>query len=229
MLGALAKTTGGIGLRSAIKVVQDILIEAGEGHFPAAEKTVGWLANTVTIYDALEKDIRQAYASTHRAVGKVSIIFPDSAIHQDIAKTVAILQILGNMPVTVQNVASLMHSSITGASLQKEVENAVNELLNEPRVPFGEQDGNLCFFSERLNDIEQERIQMALRSVDVRRITNEALRDMYSPLPSAKLNGSLVVTSGLKVQNTGKIICLSGDKQAIQTIVEMVEPEDYRN
>ena len=227
LLGALAKSTGGIGLRSAIKVVQDILIEAGEGHFPAAEQSVGWLANTVTLYDALEKDIRRAFTSIHRAVVKVSIIFHDSRIHQDIAKTVAVLQILGNMPVTIQNVASLMHSSIEGTSVQKEVEKAVNELLSESRVPFGEQDGNLCFFSEKLNDIEQERIQLALRSIDVKRIVNEALRDMYSPLPSTKLNGSLVVTTGLKIQSAGKIISLAGDKEAVQTIVEIVEPGDY--
>jgi len=44
LLGALAKSTGGIGLHSAIKVIQDILIEAGEHHLPAAEQSVGcWI------------------------------------------------------------------------------------------------------------------------------------------------------------------------------------------
>ncbi len=227
LLGALAKSTGGIGLRSAIKVIQDILIEAGEDHLPAAEQSVGWLANTVTLYDALEKDIRRAFDSIYFAVEKVSIIFPDSPTHLDVAKTVAVLQILGNMPVTTQNIASLMQSSVEGASRQEEVETAVTELLNDPRVPFGEQDGNLCFFSEKLNDIEQERVQMSLRSVEIRRILNEALREMYSPLPSARLNGSLVVTTGLKIQSAGKTISLAGDKEAVQTIVEMVEPGDY--
>ena len=39
LLGALAKSTGGIGLRSAIKVIQDILIEGPEGHDPVANQT----------------------------------------------------------------------------------------------------------------------------------------------------------------------------------------------
>jgi len=99
LLGALAKSTGGIGLRSAIKVIQDILIEGNDGQVPVANQPVGWLATTVTLYDALEKDIRRAAPSIHKAVGKALIRFPDSKIHQDVAKTVAILQILGNMPV----------------------------------------------------------------------------------------------------------------------------------
>jgi len=227
LLGALAKSTGGIGLRSAIKVVQDILIETGDGNPPAAEQKVGWLVNTVTLYDALEKDIRRAFQSIHHALGKVAIIFPGSKIHLDIAKTVAVLQILGNMPVSVPNIASLLHPEVNAPSKREEIEKAVTELLNETRVPFGEQDGNLCFFSEKLNDIEQERSHLALRSVDLRKIQNEALREMYSPLPSARLNGSLVVSTGLKVQSSGRIINLAGDREAIQTVVEMVEPADY--
>ncbi|MCI0663079.1 MAG: BREX system P-loop protein BrxC, partial [Acidobacteria bacterium] len=56
LLGALAKSTGGVGLRSAIKVIQDILVEGGNDRPPAAEQPVGWLATTVTLYDSLEKD-----------------------------------------------------------------------------------------------------------------------------------------------------------------------------
>ena len=75
LLGALAKSTGGVGLRSAIKVVQDIL--RGEGGKTAlANQPVGSLATTVTLYDELEKDIRRAFAPVHHSVGKVQIRFP---------------------------------------------------------------------------------------------------------------------------------------------------------
>jgi formaldehyde-activating enzyme involved in methanogenesis len=167
LLGALAKSTGGIGLRSAIKVVQDILVEGSEGKPAVAEQAVGWLATTVTLFDALDKDIKRAFASLHASVEKVTKIrFSHSELHQNIAKTVAVLQILGNLPITRQNVTSLMHASIAGASQGDAVAKAVEDLINDPIVPFGEQDGNLCFFSEKLNDIEQERSQVALRSVD---------------------------------------------------------------
>ena len=76
LLGALAKSTGGIGLRSAIKVIQDVLIEGPDDQNPAAENEIGWLATTVTLFDALEKDIRRAFPSIHKAVGKVLISVP---------------------------------------------------------------------------------------------------------------------------------------------------------
>ena len=52
LLGALAKSTGGFGLRSAIKVLQDILVDDTDGHPPVADQPVGYLATTVTLYDA---------------------------------------------------------------------------------------------------------------------------------------------------------------------------------
>jgi hypothetical protein len=65
LLGALAKSTGGIGLRPAIKVIQDILIEDSGRQPPVADREVGWLATTVTLYDSLERDIRRAFPSVH--------------------------------------------------------------------------------------------------------------------------------------------------------------------
>jgi len=227
LLGALAKSTGGIGLRSAIKVIQDILVEGSPEHPPVADRPVGWLATTVTLYDSLEKDIRRAEPSIHKGVGKALIRFPHSALHQEIAKTVAVLQILDNMPVTPQNVASLMHPGVESPSHRDEVEAAIKELIADGMVPFGEKDGELCFFSERLNDIDQERAQIPLRTIETRRIQNEALREAFDPLPSARLHGSLTITSGLKAAYGSMVSGLAGERETIQSVVELVDPTDY--
>jgi len=227
LLGALAKSTGGIGLRSAIKVIQEILIEGPDGRTPVADRQVGWLATTVTLFDALEKDIQRAFPSLYQAVGKALIRFPDSALHQEVAKTVAVLQILGNLPVTVPNVTSLMHPAIDAAPRADAVKSAVDALLNDPHVPLGERNGTLSFFSEKLNDIEQQRAQLPLRTPDLRRIFSEALRALFDPLPSYRLHGSLAVTTGLKLQSGGFASNLAGDRETIQTLVEFVDPTDY--
>lgn len=227
LLGALAKSTGGIGLRSAIKVVQDVL--KGEGGTKAmADQPVGWLATTVTLYDELEKDIRRAFPSIHQAVGKVLTHRGFGELHQEVAKSVGVLQILGNIPVTVQNVASLMQSSVTGTSQLDAIKSAIEELLADVDVPMGtEKDGSLVFLSEKLRDIEQERGALALRSVDVRRAFNDALRDAFDPLPRVNLHGTLAVSSGLKVQTGSSVTSLAGDQNQIQMIVELVSPADY--
>ena len=226
LLGALAKSTGGIGLRSAIKVVQDVL--KGEGGTTAmADHPVGWLATTVTLYDELEKDIRRAFPSVHQAVGKVLIRFPDGNLHKDIAKSVAVLQILGNLPVSVQNVASLMQPSVTSGSQLDKVKGAVDEMLGDVLVPLGEKDGNLVFLSEKLRDIEQERGALALRSVDVRRIFSDSVREVFDPLPRVSLHGTLAVASGIKVQSGSAVTSLSGDQNTVQTVLELVAAADY--
>jgi hypothetical protein len=226
LLGALAKSTGGIGLRSAIKVIQDVL--KGEGGTKAmADQPVGWLATTVTLYDELEKDIRRAFTSIHQAVSKVQIRFFDSQLHQGIAKSVAVLQILGNLPVSMQNIASLMHPSVTAASQLDTVKKAVEEMLNDMHVPLGEKDGNLVFLSEKLRDIEQERGAIALRTVDVKRIFNDALRESFDPLPRVSLHGTMAVATGLKTQVGSAITSLAGEQNTIQTVVELVPASDY--
>ena len=227
LLGALAKSTGGIGLRSAIKVIQDILIEGMNEQNPVADQSVGWLATTVTLYDALEKDIRRAQPSIHKAVEKALIRFPDSPIHQEVAKSVAVLQILSNIPVTVQNVAALTHPGLDVPSRFDEVKEAVEELKSDGFVPFGEKEGNLCFFSEKINNIDQERAQIALRSMETRRIQNAGLREVFNPLPSTRLHGTLTVTAGLKSTLSGMISNLANDKETVQLMVELVPPDDY--
>ena len=227
LLGALAKSTGGIGLRSAIKVIQDILVESEDGQAPMAGRPIGTLATTVTLYDSLEKDIQRAFPSIYAALGKVRIRFPSSPVHQAVAKTVAVLQILGNMPVTAQNVAALMHCSVTAGSGREAVDAAIQELSNDPIVPFGEQDGGLRFFSEKLNDIELERGQIPLRGIETRRIQNEALREALNPRPSVQLYNSFAVATGIKVAAGGGVSSLAGENDTIQTVVELVEPPEY--
>jgi len=230
LLGALAKTTGGIGLRSAIKVIQDVLVEGPDHQSPVADNVVGWLCTTVTLYDSLEKDIRRAFPSIHAAVGKAIVRFPDqNCLHQHVAKTVAVLQILGNMPVTKQNVAALMHPAIDTPGRGDEVGKAIDDLIRDAKVPFGEKDGELCFFSEKLNDIEQERAGLPPRTTPVRKIFNDALIEAYKPLPSHRLDGTLLVTTGLKSKNGNAISALAGERDTVQTVIEFVDATNYED
>lgn len=227
LLGALAKSTGGVGLRSAIKVIQDILVEGTDGRSPVADRPVGWLATTVTLYEALERDIRRAFLSIHQAVTNTFIRFPDSPLHQEVAKSIAVLQILSNMPVTVRNLASLMHPSVGHPSRLDEVGRAVEEMLKDPYVPLGEKDGHLTFLSERLREIEEERGRITIRTVEARRIFNESLREAFDPLPKTTLHSTLAVVSGLKVQTGSSVTSLAGERDPIQTVVKLVESGEY--
>ena len=229
LLGVLAKSTGGIGLRSAIKVIHDVLVEGNDDQAPIAEQNVGWLATSVTLYDALEKDIGAAFATKHKAVGRLyQSNWYESANHQGVAKTVALLEILNNLPITRHNVAALMHGDVTAQSQKDAINQAIEDLINDPKVPLAEKDGELTFFSEKLNDIEQERHQLRLPSIELRKIMSNALRDVMSPLPSVSLNGSRSVQTGIKYNNdSGLVSSLNGDRNPIQTVIEFVSSTDF--
>jgi hypothetical protein len=120
-----------------------------------------------------------------------------------------------------------MHPSVTAPSQLDAVKKAVHDMLNDVHVPLGEKDGNLVFLSEKLRDIEQERGAIALRTVDVKRIFNDALRETFDPLPRVSLHGTMAVATGLKAQSGSAVTSLAGDQNAIQTVVEMVAAGDY--
>jgi hypothetical protein len=224
LLGALAKSTGGIGLRSAIKVIQDVL--KGEGGSKAmADQPVGWLATTVTLYDELEKDIRRT--TVYPAVSTLLQRYGNSEPHAQIIKTVAILQIIRNLPVTVRNIASLIHPSITSPTLLDSVQSAIEEMLGDKFAPLSEKEGQIVLLSEKLRTIDEERGAIALRTVDVKRIFNDALRESFDPLPRVSLHGTMAVAAGIKVQAGSTITSLAGDQSTIQTIVELVAASDY--
>ena len=208
-------------------MLQDVLVEGAGDEPPIADQDLGWLATTITLYDSLNKDIRRAFASIHGAVEKVIVQFPDDKPTQDVAKTIAVLQVLANMPISIDNIAALMHPSVTAASIKEQVKGSIDKMLNNAFVPLGEKDGSLRFFSEKLNDVELERAQLALRSSDVQRIFSNALRDTLNPLPAARLHGSRAVTSGLKNISGGRTVSLAGDRETIQTALVLSDAAEY--
>ena len=181
----------------------------------------------VTLFDALEKDIDRSSKTIYSAYQKIGIQFSDSKIHQDIGKTVTALQILNNIQVTRKNVAALMHSDIQSPDHSAAIEAAIEDLINEPKVPFDERDGSLCFLSERLSDIQKVRGSLPPRTVDMRRIFNESLSNLLQPLPSRKLMDSLTVTAGLKVRSGQLESALAGERNTIQYMAEFVADEDF--
>jgi hypothetical protein len=190
-----------------------------------ADQPVGWLATTVTLYDELEKDIRRT--TVYPAVSTLLQRYGNSEPHAQIIKTVAILQIIRNLPVTVRNIASLIHPSITSPTLLDSVQSAIEEMLGDKFAPLSEKEGQIVLLSEKLRTIDEERGAIALRTVDVKRIFNDALRESFDPLPRVSLHGTMAVAAGLKVQAGSTVTSLAGDQSTIQTVVELVAAGDY--
>ena len=120
LLGRLAKTSGGIGLRSAIKVIQDVLVDQS-GSRPnqplLADQAVGTLATTAIFYDTLRRDIQKSFKHVIEGVERVEKVHGADSIHDRVAKSVAVLQVLEDFPVSRENIAALLHPSVDSDSL----------------------------------------------------------------------------------------------------------------
>lgn len=228
LLGRLARKTGGLGLRSAIKVVQEVLVDRVGQNSCLADAAVGVLANTVTFYDSMRRDIQSSYGYIVDGVEQVAVRFPNEPLYNDVAKSIAVLQILENLPVTTQNIAALLQPNLTSPSLKDSVEKAVDALLKDGMIPLGEKNGSLRFLTQAAITLQKQFDQIEYRQVDVRSELNGVLRSIFKPLPSARLSGVRPVTAGLKVViGGGQSVSLEGDKEAIQFHAEFVPATNY--
>jgi hypothetical protein len=231
LLGRLARKTGGLGLRSAIKVLQDVLVDGGGragSESVLADAEVGTLANTVTFYDSLRRDIQSSYGYIVEGVQRVIERHPEQKTFHDVAKSIAVLQILENLPVTAHNIAALLQPSVTSASLVETVSRAVDELLKDSLIPLGEKNGSLRFLTQAAITLQNEFDQIEYRNLDVRAEVNGTLRALFRPLPSARLNSVRPVTAGLRVMiGGGQSVALEGEKEPIQIHVELANPSNY--
>lgn len=228
LLGRLAKKTGGLGLRSAIKVVQEVLIERGHDQSPLADTEVGRLANTVTFYDSLRRDIFSSFPHVVEGVQRVAQRLPHDSLAQDVAKSIAVLQILENLPVTVANIAALMQPAVKSPSIKDDVEKAVDAMLKDAMIPLGEKNGSLRFLTQAAVTLQKQFDQIDYRQADVRAELNGVLRSIFNPLPSARIAQVRPVTAGLRVViGGGQSVSLEGEKEPIQLHIEFAPASSY--
>jgi len=229
LLGRLAKTMGGVGLRSAIKVIQDVLISRESPTGPLADQAVGTLATTVTFYDALRRDIhrQRSLREVVESVDKVARVFGVDSPEAQVAKTVAILQALEDFPVSRENIAALLHPSLAAPSQLPAVEQAVKNLLDEETVPIAEIDGHLRFMSEAVSGLEQARRALAPILAERTRIINDLLKDLFTPLPRASLLGTRTVQCGIKTQGVLGPVSILGDKEELQLLLEFISEKEF--
>ena len=232
LLGRLAKTSGGIGLRSAIKIVQDVLIDPiglRDGQDPLAHLEVGTLADTATIYDGLKKEIERSFRNVVAAVSKAEQSFGAESTEASVAKSIAILQILNNLPATEHNIAALMHPSVDADSLLDPVIEALKKLEGEQAIPLSCKDGQYRFLSDAILGIEQEKRALTVRDSDRKSAMNNRIRDLFLPKPTARITGNRNVSSGLKALHGAQVISLEGEREAVHYVVSLIDGSDYEH
>ena len=228
LIRTLARSTGGIGLRSAIRVIQDVLVDKSRV-LPAsatklADRPLGTLACVDDFYDTLRVDIGKVLPHVVAGVDKIAQIF-DAELTIRVAKAVAALQSVETFPCSAENLAALLYPELGSSSLIDDVHEALSRIVGEKECGLIEdpQSGGYVFLSEGVKPLRDKRNTYVPTSGECARIRNEILRTIFEPQPSARLEGVKEVKASVKVRR----LPIVGDHEDIDIRIEFAEPGSW--
>jgi hypothetical protein len=235
LIRRLARRTGGTGLRSAIRVVQDLLVDATRalpaGHSPIADRSVNTLACADDIYDTLCADIGKELPHVVEGVGRVQMhpVFSKIPTAIRVAKAIGALQPLDDdFPRTAENLAAVLYPALGARPVVDEVRDILQQFLETRELGIvevrseNESDhtlaGGYSFLSDKVRPLQQERDDHRPTGADKRLLQNEILRAIFDPQPETQLNNVRSVRSGLALGTT----MISGEGAEVRFLLEPV-------
>lgn len=225
LLQRLAQKRGGIGLRSAIRVIQDVLTESTGDKL--AESTVGTLANTAHIYNVLKSDIRRSYPHVTTSVDRVIDIFGENSLQANVAKSIATLQILDDFYLSPENLTVMMHPSVEAASQKDVIQKIINELKDTKGLTLSEIEGQLRFMTDAIIGIEKEKEKIHVGSNEIRKVLEGQIEDIFSPVPTARIANTKSVKTGIQFVRDGRLTKLLEPNDEIQTELNYAQAAEY--
>jgi hypothetical protein len=218
LIRRLARRTGGTGLRSAIRVVQDLLVDASRALsadlVPIADRPLRTLACADDIYDTLQADIAKDFAHVVEGVARVEShsAFVRDPLAVRVAKAIAALQPLEDFPRTAGNLAAMLYPAVGKAPLVDQVQSALQRLVETRELGIVELRGEheadhtgapgYLFLSDRVRPLQQARDAHRPTGAEKRHLQIELLRLIFDPQPETRLENVRSVRAGLVLGTT---------------------------
>jgi hypothetical protein len=232
LIRTLARSTGGIGLRSAIRVIQDVLVDKsrvlGTDAVKLADRDIGSLACVDDFYDTLKADIAKVLPHVIGGVEKTMKIFGADAFEVRVAKAVAALQPVETFPLTAENIAALLYRTVGSPGLLDQVREALRKLSGEEECGLIEdpQAGGWVFLSDAVKPIRDKRNSYAPTSGECARARIDVLKQgtadhaMFRVQPAARLENIKEVRAAVKLGRTSVV----GGSEDVEVRLEFTEP-----
>lgn len=220
---SLARTHGGVGLRSAIRCVEEILINNHRGGSPLISEEFGTLITAADIYAVLEKDIVSVAREITLHVDAVSSSYGVNSLEHQVAMSIAVLQQIDGFPISRSNVAAFLHPRVDAKPMQDEIAAAIETLLANPLVPIGETDQHLSFLSEVVSQVEKERSTIPVTSTHRETVQSKILQELFSRPPKTIIEGSKTVDSGIVIFDGNREQEIVGSDKDIKFLLRLVD------
>ena len=223
LLQKLASRTGGVGLRSVIRLIRDILVD---NHL--ADENVGKLANPSHFYDVLRSDMSKSsdYKEIVTAADQAVSLFRDDALAVAICKTIAVMQILDDFPLTFENICALLYQEVGKDTNKSAIRDILNEIKGTAGVTLEEVDGKFRFMTNAILSVKEERNHMTVQDQKRDEVMRELVKDLLTPAPQVQIFGSKTIkpsvdlTIGRRSQGL-----LPGDN--LKIVFTFVDPSDF--
>jgi len=160
--------------RTIIKQAQQLMIN---DRTKLADAPIGTLVTLDKIYELLYLGNLLPVEVT-REVDSIATRFQKNQLVQKVAKAIALLESVKDLPRTPQNIAVVLHPSDEAPSLTKEVEAALGELEKAQFVRQSEDGYKLLTVQEKNWDIKRNGLEP--READRNRIHRELVREILS-------------------------------------------------
>ena len=214
----------GLGLRSAIRVIQDVLVDTSKvlpaGARLLADAPVGRLATVDAFYDTLRADILKVLPHVVAGVDLVARTFPGNELALRLAKAIAALQPIDSFPRSAEHLAALLyarlgdprHLDAVRDTLQMLLDSKVLGLVDDPQA------GGVSFLSDSLKPLVGERDAYQPTVGEVIALRTSILKELFETQPAASLEGAKTVKAGVQY---GKA-AIVGEDEEVQFRLEAV-------
>jgi hypothetical protein len=221
-ISSLAKMHGGVGLRSAIRCIEEILINQRQSDQRLIDQEFGALITAADIYVILEKDIVSSAREITLHVDSIKLKYGNRSMEHQVAMTIAVLQQIDGFPASRDNIAALLHPTLDQQPQLDAINTAVDTLLANSLVPVGETDGQLSFLSEVVSQVEQERANIPVTSTHRETAQSHILKELFSRPPKTLLEGTKTVDSGVTLFDGHREQDIIGSDKDIRFLLRLV-------
>lgn len=225
LLQKLASRTGGVGLRSVIRLIRDILVEN-----KLADATIGQLAGPEHFYDILKTDMeknndfKEIVISAQKAIG----LFSGDDLAVRICKTIAIMQILDDFSLTFDNICALLYNKV-GKNVDKTlVRTKIEDIKGTEGVTLQEIEGKYRFMTNAILSVQEERNRILVSEQEKVTILKELVLDILQPQPAVSICGTKTINAGVNLfESRHTYPILQGD--SIKINIRFINPTDYKS
>ncbi|MFD2301672.1 hypothetical protein, partial [Roseibacillus ishigakijimensis] len=133
------------------------------------------------------------------------------------------LQQIEGFPISLKNLCALLHPSATSPEITDHVSQALDTLKADPVIPIGEdEEGRYSFLSEKVSQVESERIGLIVTSTNRAQIQSRLMRELFQRTPSVNLQGTKKIDSGICLFDGMREQEVIGKDRTLRFLIQLV-------